>query len=90
VRKFILSREAEHSLGATKPVAGQSAIPSSAPENASVPAPTQATPDSTLAETGTEAVLDALTNQQPREEKFARYGGIGNTLSERLRKKKES
>lgn len=49
-----------------------------------------ATGDVAAAETGTEAVRDALTNQQSREEKFARYGSTSNTLSKRLGQKKES
>jgi len=92
VRKFILSREAEHNIGAVKPVADRSAVPSSAPESAPMSAPAQATPDSTPAETGTEAerVRDALTNQQLKDEKYAQYSLPSNTLSKRLAQKKES
>lgn len=41
------------------------------------------------ADTATEAVRDALTNQQSREEKFSRYS-TSTTLSKRLGQKKES
>uniref|UniRef100_UPI003F493BB2 hypothetical protein n=1 Tax=Cupriavidus taiwanensis TaxID=164546 RepID=UPI003F493BB2 len=41
------------------------------------------------ADTATEAVRDALTNQQSREEKFSRYSS-STTLSKRLGQKKES
>ncbi|BDB30452.1 hypothetical protein Tamer19_42230 [Cupriavidus sp. TA19] len=40
-------------------------------------------------DTATEAVRDALTNQQSREEKFSRYSS-STTLSKRLGHKKES
>ncbi|MBO1856681.1 hypothetical protein J4G52_24390 [Burkholderia cenocepacia] len=57
---------------------------------ASRPAETAPIVPEAPAETGTEAVRDALTNQQSREEKFARYGSTSNTLSKRLGQKKES
>ncbi|QBY56094.1 hypothetical protein [Cupriavidus oxalaticus] len=69
-----------------------------APLSASPPMPPQTQPTFTseppvasaaTADTATEAVRDALTNQQSREEKFSRYSS-STTLSKRLGQKKES
>jgi hypothetical protein len=63
-------------------------VPAPLPQGATASEPLVSTdPTST---TGNEAVRDALTNQQSREEKFAKYGSSSNTLSKRLGQKKES